>query len=62
MKVKMFRTLHTLHEDQSGQDLIEYALIAALITFGAVTAMNALSSGIDRAFSAIYAELEGALT
>ena len=36
-----------------GQDLIEYALIAALIALGAVTAMTAVGGDINAAFDAI---------
>ena len=35
--MKLFKNL--LH-DESGQDLIEYALVAALIALGAITAMK----------------------
>ena len=31
--------LHSLHRDENGQDLVEYALVAALIGLGSVTAM-----------------------
>ncbi len=49
----LLRTLHALHNDESGQDLIEYALVAALIAFGAVVAMGALANDINKAFSTI---------
>lgn len=50
-----------LHEDESGQDLIEYALVAALIAFAAVTAMQGLASSINSAFSVIGSKLGSAL-
>ena len=53
MKTTLLRTLHALHNDESGQDLIEYALVAALIAFGAVVAMGALANDINKAFSTI---------
>jgi pilus assembly protein Flp/PilA len=43
----------TLLNDESGQDLIEYALVAALIGLGAVTAMSGLSTKIGSAFTSI---------
>ena len=46
-----------LLRDDSGQDLIEYALVAGLIGLGAVTAMGTLSTTIGSAFSAIGARL-----
>lgn len=45
-----------LHED-SGQDLIEYALIAALIALAAITAMKGLTNKINSEFNAIGSSL-----
>ena len=39
--------------EESGQDLIEYALVAALLGLGAVVSMRGLSTKIGTAFSAI---------
>jgi len=39
--------------DESGQDLIEYALVAALVGLGAVASMKTLSSSIGTAFTGI---------
>jgi pilus assembly protein Flp/PilA len=50
-----------LHQDESGQDLIEYALVAALIAFAAVAAMQTLASQINNAFSTIGSKLTSAL-
>jgi pilus assembly protein Flp/PilA len=61
MKMNILRTLKALHNDESGQDLIEYALVAALIAFGAVTTMGALASDINNAFSAIGSKLNSAV-
>ncbi len=57
----MWNMLRALHEDESGQDLIEYALVAALIAFAAVAAMQALASNINNAFSTIGSRLSSAL-
>ncbi|HEX3571661.1 MAG TPA: Flp family type IVb pilin [Acidobacteriaceae bacterium] len=38
---------------ESGQDLIEYALVAALIALGAVAAMTGLGGKIGNAFSSV---------
>ena len=40
-------------QDESGQDLIEYALVAGLIGLGAVVAMTSLSGKIGNAFDAV---------
>jgi pilus assembly protein Flp/PilA len=39
--------------DETGQDLIEYALVCALVAFGAIAGMQSLASGINTAFSNI---------
>ena len=40
-------------KDERGQDLIEYALVVALIAFAAVAGMNDLATGINTAFGNI---------
>ena len=45
--------LRTLLSDEQGQDLIEYALVVALVAFGAVAAMKVLSTDIGTAFTNI---------
>jgi pilus assembly protein Flp/PilA len=57
----MLKLIKNLHHDESGQDLIEYALVAALIAFAAVTAMNGLANSINSAFSVIGSKLTSAL-
>jgi len=42
---------------EDGQDLVEYALVVAIIAFGAVTAMKGLSTEIKTAFSTISSDL-----
>jgi len=42
-----------------GQDLIEYALILALIALGATAGMNSVASDINSAFSSIGSTLNG---
>jgi len=39
--------------EESGQDLIEYALVAALVGLGAVASMKTLSTNIGSAFTSI---------
>jgi pilus assembly protein Flp/PilA len=43
--------------DESGQDLIEYALVAAVVALGSVTAMQSLAGGIGTAFTNITTKL-----
>ena len=40
-------------KDNQGQDLIEYALVAALVGLASVAALNGLASAIGREFTAI---------
>jgi pilus assembly protein Flp/PilA len=61
MKANILLALRNLHNDESGQDLIEYALVAALIAFGAVTTMKTLSTTIGTAFSTVGSKLTSAM-
>jgi len=58
---RMLEVLRSLHQDESGQDLIEYALVAALIAFAAVAAMQTLAKQINNAFSTIGSKLTSSL-
>ena len=49
--------LKSLAEDEQGQDLVEYALVVALIAFGAINGMKFLASGLNHAFSNIASTL-----
>jgi pilus assembly protein Flp/PilA len=41
------------HREDSGQDLIEYALIAALIALSAVAGMGSVAKGLNDIFSSV---------
>jgi pilus assembly protein Flp/PilA len=49
-----------LLSDESGQDLIEYALVAGLIGLGAVAAMTGLSTIIGNSFNKVGSNLSNA--
>ncbi len=53
--------LDAFMQDESGQDLIEYALVAGLIGLGAVVAMTGLSGKIGNAFNTIGNSLTSAV-
>jgi len=53
----MKQLLSNLMNDESGQDLIEYALVAALVGLGAVTAMKGLATNISNAFTSVGTQL-----
>jgi len=55
-------SLIELHRGDSGQDLIEYALIAALIALAATVGMGSVAKAINTAFSSIGAKLTGYAT
>lgn len=45
---------------EEGQDLIEYALVVAMIAFAATTAMGTLANDINAAFTGIGAKMTAA--
>jgi pilus assembly protein Flp/PilA len=53
----MKQILKSLIVEDSGQDLIEYALVAALVGLGAVAAMKGLSNTIGNTFNGIGSQL-----
>ena len=53
--------LQLLLENEEGQDLIEYALVVALIAFAATAGMGSLAGSINAAFVAIGTTLSGAI-
>jgi pilus assembly protein Flp/PilA len=55
--VKAQVMLATLKKNEEGQDLIEYALVVALIAFAAIVGMNTVATGINTAFNNIAATL-----
>ena len=61
MFVKM-QALRQALKDEAGQDLVEYALIVALIALAAVLGMNVLAVAINGAFSKVGSKLSGYTT
>lgn len=55
--MKFTQILSTFVQDDSGQDLIEYALVAALIGLGAVASMKSFATTIGNAFTTIGSTL-----
>jgi pilus assembly protein Flp/PilA len=58
MNVKQL--LKNLVVEESGQDLIEYALVAALVGLGAVASMQTLATNIENAFNGVGTQLANA--
>ncbi len=57
--IKIHTVFQKLAGNQDGQDLIEYALIVALIALAATAGMNTVASDINSAFSSLGAALTG---
>jgi pilus assembly protein Flp/PilA len=47
--------------EDDGQDLIEYALVAALICFAAVASMGTLAESINSAFIKVGSKLDSSM-
>jgi pilus assembly protein Flp/PilA len=54
---KYYRVLVNLMQDESGQDLVEYALLAALVALAAATAIGKVGSEISSVFTSVAAQL-----
>lgn len=59
--LKLSIKIQTLLSDERGQDLVEYALVVAIIALGATLAMKSLSSEINTVFSNISTKLASAV-
>lgn len=54
---KLYMRLYFLIGSEEGQDLVEYALVVALIAFGATAGMKSLAGGLAKAFQGISTTL-----
>ncbi len=57
MLLKLYVKFQDLKNREEGQDLVEYALILALIALGATVAMKALATAISTEFGNITTRL-----
>jgi Flp pilus assembly pilin Flp len=55
----MSRLLKKLHQEEAGQDLIEYALIGLIISLAAIAAMTTLASSINQEYTRLASGLPG---
>jgi pilus assembly protein Flp/PilA len=60
--LKLYVKFQDLTSREEGQDLVEYALVVALIAFGATAGMKQLSGAINTAFSNISTTLGTSIT
>ena len=61
MLIKLFVKFQDLISREEAQDLVEYALVVALIALGATAAMKTLATGISSAFTSISTQLSSAV-
>jgi pilus assembly protein Flp/PilA len=61
MLLKLYVKFQDLKNREDGQHLVEYAMMVALIAFGAIAGMNILASGLNNAFNTISTTLADAL-
>jgi pilus assembly protein Flp/PilA len=62
LMLKMFVKAQDLMSREEGQDLVEYALVVALIAFGATAGMSSLATGLNKAFQQISTTLGSYVT
>jgi pilus assembly protein Flp/PilA len=55
--VKLQVIKDALLRDESGQDLVEYALVVSLIALGATASMSSLAGAFSNAFSKVGVKL-----
>jgi pilus assembly protein Flp/PilA len=56
-----FAKFQNLVSNEEGQDLVEYALVVAIIALGATASMSTLASAISNAFGSISSAFANAL-
>lgn len=57
----LLNRVRSLRRDESGQDILEYALLTALIALAAVAAIGAAGGAVQGTFTAIATAIGGAL-
>ena len=64
MKDKLLKlsVMLQLLKDENGQDLIEYALVVALIAFAATAGMTSLANSLNTAFTNIGTKVTSYIT
>jgi pilus assembly protein Flp/PilA len=55
--LEMINMLKNLHKEESGQDMIEYALLALLVALAAVAVLPKVGSDVSAEFSKVAAQL-----
>jgi pilus assembly protein Flp/PilA len=55
--LKLFVLLQSLKESENGQDLVEYALLVALIALAAISGVGHVAQAVTKVFSNISVSL-----
>jgi pilus assembly protein Flp/PilA len=61
MLLKMYVKIQAMMTCEEGQDLVEYALVVAIIALGATAAMKSLAGAISTSFGTISTTFANAL-
>jgi pilus assembly protein Flp/PilA len=61
MLLKLYMKFQNLISRKEGQDLVEYALVVALIALGAIASMKTLATGITAVFTNISTRLSSSI-
>jgi len=61
IEMRFVNMLKNLHREESGQDLVEYALVLAAIAFAVVAGSTTLSSVLGNALNAINGKISSAI-
>lgn len=54
---KLFVKVQDLKNDEEGQDLVEYALLVALIALSCIVGVNSVASAVNSVFTTISGSL-----
>lgn len=55
--LKLYLKIQNLRDEEAGQDLIEYALVSALIAVAAISGMKHIATAVNSLFSNISSSL-----
>jgi pilus assembly protein Flp/PilA len=55
------KTLTIFLDDECGQDIVEYALIAVLVAFAAIAGIGRVGTAVGSVFTSVGAKLTGAI-
>lgn len=55
------QTVRQALKDENGQDLVEYALVIAVVCLGIISGMNTLAQGINGAMGTLAGKLNAAV-